>query len=83
MYKAPWWELGMQRWTVHSLSGLWCVGALRGCLKVYWQKVMGDMGVNRLSSGTSLVVQWLRRCATTAGGMGSIPGWGTKFPRAT
>ena len=32
--------------------------------------------------GTSLVVQWLRICASTAGGMGSIPGWGTKIPHA-
>ena len=27
--------------------------------------------------GTSLVVQWLRPCAFTAGNMGSIPGQGT------
>ena len=30
--------------------------------------------------GTSLAVQWLRLHASTAGGMGSIPGQGTKFP---
>ena len=29
--------------------------------------------------GTSLVVQWLRLCASTAGGMGSIPGQGIKI----
>ena len=28
--------------------------------------------------GTSLVVQWLRLCTSTAGGTGSIPGLGTK-----
>ena len=28
--------------------------------------------------GTSLVVQWLRLRAPTAGGTGSMPGWGTK-----
>ena len=33
--------------------------------------------------GTSLAVQWLRLCPSTAGGMGSIPGWGTKMPHAT
>ena len=33
-------------------------------------------------SGTSLVVQWLRLCAPNAGGMGSIPGLGTKIPHA-
>ena len=30
--------------------------------------------------GTCLVVQWLRLCTSTAGGMGSIPGQGTKIP---
>ena len=33
-------------------------------------------------SGTSLAVQWLRLCAFTAGGTGSIPGQGTKIPHA-
>ena len=32
--------------------------------------------------GTSLVVLWLRLCASNAGGVGSIPGWGTKIPNA-
>ena len=32
--------------------------------------------------GTSLVVQWLGLHASTAGGQGSIPGWGTKIPHA-
>ena len=31
---------------------------------------------------TSLAVQWLRPRASTAGGAGSIPGWGTKIPHA-
>ena len=30
--------------------------------------------------GTSRVVQWLGLGASTAGGMGLIPGWGTKIP---
>ena len=33
-------------------------------------------------SGTSSVVQWLRLRASTAGGTGLIPGWGTKIPHA-
>ena len=33
-------------------------------------------------SGTSLAVQWLRLHASTAGGVGLIPGWGTKIPHA-
>ena len=35
-----------------------------------------------LSQGTSLVVQWLRLCTSTAGGMSLIPGQGTKIPYA-
>ena len=30
------------------------------------------------SLGTSLVVQWIRLHAPNAGGLGSIPGWGTR-----
>ena len=33
--------------------------------------------------GTSLAVQWLRLCASNAGGAGSIPGRGTRIPHAT
>ena len=32
--------------------------------------------------GNSLVAQWLGLHAPTAGGPGSIPGWGTKIPHA-
>ena len=32
-----------------------------------------------LKWGNSLVVQWLGLCACTAGGTGSIPGWGTRI----
>ena len=34
------------------------------------------------SSGTSLAVQWFRLCPSNAGGVGLIPGWGTKIPCA-
>ena len=34
------------------------------------------------SMGTSLAVQWLRLCTYTLGGVGSIPGRGTKIPHA-
>ena len=33
--------------------------------------------------GSSLVVQWLGLCASTAGGTGSTPGQGTEIPHAT
>ena len=36
----------------------------------------------RCGQGTSLAVQWLRLRASTAGGAGLIPGWGTKIPLA-
>ena len=32
--------------------------------------------------GTSLAVQWLRLCTSTAGDAGLIPGQGTKIPQA-
>ena len=32
--------------------------------------------------GNSLVVQWLGLYTFTTEGMGLIPGWGTKIPRA-
>ena len=30
----------------------------------------------------SLALQWLRLCTSNAGGVGLIPGWGAKIPRA-
>ena len=38
--------------------------------------------INSCSQGTSLVVWWLRLCASKAGDTGLIPGRGTKIPRA-
>ena len=37
---------------------------------------MGKVGYKTVYS-ESMVVQWLRRRASTAGGAGSIPGWGS------
>ena len=37
---------------------------------------MENSQLSQLSaSGTSLVVQWLKLCTSTIGGVGSIPGW--------
>ena len=33
--------------------------------------------------GISLAVQWLGLCASTAGGLGSIPGQGTEVPQVS
>ena len=38
--------------------------------------------LNNSPSGTSLVVQWVRLCTSTAGGTSSIPGQGTEIPHA-
>ena len=35
-----------------------------------------------LTTGTSLMVQWLRLWASNAKGVGSIPSWGTKITKA-
>ena len=37
---------------------------------------------DRIAVGTSLVAQWLRLCASTVGGVGSVPGGGTKILHA-
>ena len=37
----------------------------------------------RGGAGTSLLVQWLRLCASSARGKGLIPGRGTKIPHVT
>ena len=37
----------------------------------------------KLMAGNSLAVQWLGLFAPTAEGPGSIPGWGTKIPKAS
>ena len=42
----------------------------------------GHLRRNKYTFGTSLAVQWLRVHASTVGGTGSIPGWGTKIPHA-
>ena len=38
--------------------------------------------LNFYFSGTPLLVQWLRLCASNAGDVGLIPGWGTKISHA-
>ena len=35
--------------------------------------------IRKNKKGTSLAVQWLRLCTSTARGTGSIPGWGTNI----
>ena len=42
--------------------------------------IIREMQIKTTMRGTSLEAQWLRLHASTAGGVGSIPGWGTKIP---
>ena len=39
--------------------------------------------IKHTEMGTSLEVQWLGLCVSTAGDLGLIPGWGTRIPQAT
>ena len=47
--------------------------------KIMWLKIQVKYNFFR----TSLVVQWLGLCTSTAKGTGLIPGGGTKIPYAT
>ena len=49
----------------------------------YSSVMLTEFDLKNLTSGTSLAVQWLRLCTSTAGDPGSIPGRGTKIPHAT
>ena len=56
---------------------------LNGCFFVAKEKRCSSTNSDLDASiGTSLAVQWLRLCTSTAGGSGSIPGWGTRIPHA-
>ena len=48
----------------------------------YQSSLRGRVNEKVLDLGSSLVVQWLGLCPSTAGGTGSIPGQGTKIPHA-
>ena len=41
------------------------------------------MLIKNVTSGITLMVQWLRLCTSKAGVMGSSPGQGTNIPHAT
>ena len=45
----------------------------------HYQKTLRGGSCKNSPWGTSLVMQWLRLCAPTAGGPGSIPSQGTRF----
>ena len=55
---------------------------LKGNRVSYLFKTLFSHPFNNFSLGSSLAVQWLGLCASTAGGMNLIPGQGTKTPHA-
>ena len=65
-WEAPVWRPTSKRWPAVFL----------------WGGAAQEWGVWKRQDGTSLVVQWLGLGALTAGGVDSIPGWGTKILHA-
>ena len=62
---------------IHNYSSLlgWIV-----LLMVAYKSAM--LYTSKLAPGTSWMVQWLGLCTSTARDVGSIPGWGIKFPHS-
>ena len=55
----------------------------KGNIKTLWHYDLSEnINKNEKILGLPLWVQWLRFCASNAGGMGLIPGGGTKIPHA-
>ena len=69
---------GLVSWVQSQCLATWV--ASRGNPR---QHIILDRLFLRNNSGTSLVVQWLELCTSTAGGTGLMPGWGTEIPHAT
>ena len=72
-WSVPLWDERTQfltKWEVQRPEGEGCAGA-------GWAFLRKSIFI----PGTSPMVQWLRLHASTARGMGSIPGWGSKIPR--
>ena len=53
----------------------------KAIFNILWQNIM-EKNIKK-KSRTSLVVQWLGLCASSAEDVSLIPGWGTKIPHAT
>ena len=47
-----------------------------------WNTETSTLKMYQKKHGICLAVQWLRLCALSAGGTGSVPGWETKIPHA-
>ena len=65
-----------------SLRGGGLVGPERVITSSQWPEFW-HLALSQERRGTSLAAWWLRLCASTTRGPGSIPGWRTKIPQAT
>ena len=76
----PFWQArGDSSWWFWFSFPKWLV-MLSICSCACWPSVW--LLQKNVYSWSSLTVQWLGPCASTAGDMSSIPGWGTKIPHA-
>ena len=75
------WEMGHHQKEPDGTRGAGWKGVLEGLAQwaILWPRATGVFK----NIGTSLVIQWLGLHAFTAGGTGSIPGWGTKILQTT
>lgn len=81
MEKYEFWNKCCQKWALNMLinAELSCKSTERSTFHdktpfisiLHWLQFMEGI----------LVVQWFRPFTLTTGGMGSIPGWGSKIPR--
>ena len=60
----------------------WTVGDFKTASWVHEHRHAQTPESKYVTLGNSLALQWLRLRTSTAGGMGSIPGWGTKILHA-
>ena len=79
-------EYSMSTYPLHAHQMEWRVINSNLVLKksvIVWTWLSWHLILLRKSCpGTSLVVLWSRLCPSCTGGMGSIPGWGTKMLHA-
>ena len=52
------------------------------CIAYLTSLLLSGYTIKKSLEGNSLVVQWIRLCASTAEDWGWIPGWGTRIPHA-
>ena len=72
---SQWLALGLSQWQSSQCGTSGGFGGRRASEATAAQGLVIFLGISQ-------VVWWLRYCASTAGGMGLIPGWGTKILQA-